>query len=117
MPSDTAWMRPSGDPGTDTRSAWQKLGLFVAILAVLGSAAVWIWQRGAEGRAVQELSAEDRQLVYSRTMENLRLLCADGRPSLYAYCRREAEFILNFPECDANCHTIAKPFVSPGPAR
>jgi hypothetical protein len=110
MRPNIAALHTASDPTLRSR-AWgklrQPLGASLLVLAAAAAVALWTWRQGAEGRAIQALPAGDRQLVYDRTMQNLHALCTDQKRSLRVYCRREAAFALNFPECDASCRELA----------
>jgi hypothetical protein len=108
-------MHAGMDPARASR-AWVNLRrpLRWTLLALAAAAAIalWIWRQGAEGREIRGLPAAERQVVYDRTMQNLRAVCTDEKRSLHAYCKREAEFVLNFPECDPSCRELADRILS-----
>jgi len=84
------------------------------LTAALFAAAAWIWFRGAETRAVRHLPLDERRALYERTVSTLRNPCGlESRPAgLDAFCRAQAEFALEFPECDASCEATAKRFLA-----
>jgi hypothetical protein len=81
--------------------------LVLAIIAVL---AFWIWREGRERRALSALPAQDRAELYHREFETLRTLCGHGprEDALQQQCKARAEFLLQFPECDASCRELAR---------
>jgi hypothetical protein len=90
--------------------------LFVALLAgglFVSAAGYWWWSSGGEGREIRSLPPAQRQGLYQRTMENLKTLCdpAPGR-SMRDFCRTQAAFALEFPECDDECHRTARRHLS-----
>ena len=79
------------------------------MLGLLAAVAAYWWSAGEEARALRALPEAQRAGLYLRTMETLRTVCdpAPGR-SMRTYCREQAEFALQFPECDAACRQIAR---------
>ena len=52
-----------------------------------------------------------------RTRQTLETSCTNASgASLIDYCREQAEFIKQFPECDSECHSLVVRF-TPAPAR
>lgn len=92
--------------GTSTVKRW--LGGFAA-LTVIVCALVYFDSR--VGRELRRLPDADRRALYQRTIETLRTSClkAEG-PMLSDYCCEQADFIERFPECGADCRTLAKRF-------
>ncbi len=87
-------------------------GAGVILLLVVG-AALWYWQGTAEHRAVHRLPPEDRAAVFRREFDAFHALCGQGPrgDALQARCKEKAEFILEFPECDARCQELARSHV------
>ena len=81
----------------------------LAALIVLVIVAAWFWHYAAERRAVAQLDPQARQALYARTLESLKHPCADTpHPhALDEFCERQADFILEFPECDSACQALA----------
>jgi hypothetical protein len=69
-----------------------------------------VWNRTAEERAIRHLPAEERRALYDRTLRTLQDPCGAGKPTngLEAFCREQAEFVLQLPECDATCTVLAR---------
>jgi hypothetical protein len=86
-------------------------GAWLAIAAILAAAALligfWVWRSGAESRAIHDLPAPVRAQVYLHTLANLKTLCDRPDGAFDDYCRRQAAFIIEFPECDDACLDIA----------
>ena len=90
----------------------------LAILAGLGALALWVSfsNQGSEHRAVVAIPAEERQLLYLRTMDNLRFCKGYTSEGLKTFCENQAEFAVNFPECDSECRALSQVHL-PGPRR
>jgi hypothetical protein len=88
-----------------------------AVLTVLLLVGAWIWTHGAERRAVRNLPLEERGALYHTTLGTLRGPCGASQPSdgLDAFCRKQAEFIVEFPECDGTCMALARAHLSSAP--
>jgi cytochrome b pre-mRNA-processing protein 3 len=82
----------------------------VALVAVL-SALIWYASEVQEHTAISELPAQERHALYQRTLHTLETTCApDKQPSgLETFCRDQAEFVVQFPECDQHCRSVASP--------
>jgi hypothetical protein len=73
---------------------------------------------GTNGRSLRSLPPPERQRVYQRTIEDLRLLCGPDRPgALRDHCRELAEIVAPLPECDAECVALVRPILTPAPTR
>ena len=86
---------------------------WVVVLCALGVVLLALWQTGrtSEPRAIRQLSVEARHALYDRTLGTLRSSCdSNTRPAgLARHCREQAEFIVQFPECDDACRALASP--------
>jgi hypothetical protein len=85
-----------------------------AAAAVFSLAAAGYWLLSDdETREIRALPVVQRQALYQRTMENIRQVCdpAPGR-SVREFCRSQATLALKFPECDDDCHQIARRHMS-----
>jgi hypothetical protein len=81
------------------------------LIAILG---FWIWNRGGESLSLHELATPERRALYERTLQTLQSPACDpkhGARGLHNYCRQQAEFIVEFPECDQGCADLAKRFL------
>jgi hypothetical protein len=82
------------------------------------SLALWLSSRAGEASAVRGLPAMERHALYERTLQILQSpSCDPSRSVLKDYCGQQAEFILEFPECDAACGELAKRFLLRGRGR
>jgi hypothetical protein len=86
-------------------------GRIAAILVPLLLLVVWIWWLGAERRAVRALPSAERGALFAETMRGFEDLCVPPRAGLEQHCRREASFLLNFPECDDRCLSVTRPIL------
>jgi hypothetical protein len=99
-----------------TRAArWAMIAAAIGLL-VIGLLAVWWWSEGAERRAILRLSAQERAELYRREIETLETLCGRGPrgDALHNECARRAAFVLQFPECDDECKTLARSHLPTG---
>ncbi len=93
---------------------WQRKLLVVLVaVAILGAAIAYFWSQTEETRALMALPEAERVGLYWRTLENLKIICdpAPGR-SFRDFCRAQASLVLEFPDCDAACHDIARRHLS-----
>ena len=114
---------PAGLLFTPSLAAPPKLrGFFpyaVAGLALL-ALAFWFWSGRGEQRAVRALPAPERRALYERTLVTLNSPPCNSQKSgkgLRDFCRKQAEFIVEFPECDRPCAEQAKGILLDNPAR
>ncbi len=109
-------MRPvlnviSGMPAEERRSARDGWGIrdllliavpFVALAVVVPNAL------RAERRTLQQLDPQTRAGLVARTLDDLRSACGHSGPTApREWCRRQAEFALQLPECDGACQATA----------
>lgn len=71
-----------------------------------------------ERAAIGQLPEVERQALYERTLRSLETTCRGGeRPDgLERFCREQAEFVVQFPQCDAGCQRLARTHL-PTPSR
>ena len=93
------------------------LGWVALAIAAAGVLGYELWKEGAEDRAIRSLPAQERRAQFARTAEELRTVCAHPPEALRVHCRRQAEFLSRFPECDAACQQLVERFFPPQPAR
>jgi hypothetical protein len=80
---------------------WIGLGL------VLIGLTWWFVRRDQERSGLLELPAQQRATVYSETLEAFRAACSPASPkALTEHCRRQAEFLMKFPDCDDECRRL-----------
>lgn len=84
------------------------VGIAAIVIAVL---ALWLTDRTDERRAIEQLSGQERRALYERTLHTLRSSCDPKTlpEGLDDFCQEQAEFVVQFPECDAVCRSLAKP--------
>lgn len=85
------------------------------VLPIAGCAclfAAWIWYAGCIDRELRDLPEADRRALYQRTLSTLQQTCAESPgPAMMDHCRKEAELILHFPECDDDCRALTRRFL------
>jgi hypothetical protein len=74
------------------------LALLVAVAIAL------MWQITSRSRAPNPKRGE----LYQRTLENVREFCDPQHAGLESYCRDQATALLEFPECDPACVSLAR---------
>lgn len=109
-------------PRDGSRTAGLRPGKrFLSALAVVGLAAILIaivWSLGSERRALRALPAEQRLALLSRTVDELRQFCGEGRPAaLRKHCREMASFAALFDECRGECEALVRRELAPAPPR
>jgi len=85
---------------------WRVLvGLVVAVLAI-----AFLWELGAERRAIGRMDPAERAAVYQQAFGELQRLCGSGPrdDALEKRCVEQIRFVSQFPECDAPCQEIAR---------
>lgn len=111
-------MRPVLAPFAGGGRRLRKVVVGMAIaLGLAGAIAYAVWRQGAERRALESLPADERRALYLRTRQDLESVCASPPEALRDHCRRQAELLSQFPECDAGCQELVARFFPPQPAR
>lgn len=101
----------TGDGSGLPRESWSRrirrwvLYIVVAVAAIAG----WSWYQGRQRRAVQHLPVDERQALYQRTLENMKLCQTQWERGLKGICEEQAELLQAFPECDEECRRLAQP--------
>lgn len=82
--------------------------LLVISAGLVALAMWWLAARSPEGAALGELPVAERRALYERTLQTLQTTCAQpSRPSgLDHFCAEQAELIVQFKECDAECQRL-----------
>jgi len=85
------------------------LALLLATITALAimSAVSW-WRYVSERDAISGLPDKERTAFYERTLHTLQTACAKGNEGLAEYCERQADLIVQFPECDQACQKLAQ---------
>jgi hypothetical protein len=100
--------------------ASRRIAILVTTLLSVALVFLLLFFRGGRGEstAIRELAAMERRALYERTLQTLLTSCEpEKRPSgLDAFCDKQAVFILQFPECHADCQALANSRRTP-PAR
>ena len=93
------------------------VGLLAGVATAVAAGTLWYASETAEGGAISQLPAAERKALFQRTLRTLSTTCAPStKPSgLDPFCHEQAEFIVQFPECDDACRAAANPHR--GPAR
>jgi hypothetical protein len=91
----------------------------LAILALVVGVVGWVvWETTAPGRSLRALPRAERQVVYQRTMDDLKTLCGPQRPvALREHCRELAELVAPLKECGPECEAVIRPILTPVPTR
>jgi hypothetical protein len=90
----------------------------IVVLAIAGVMLANILGLSAERRALRALPAEQRLALLSRTVEELRQVCGEGRPdALKDHCRELASFAARFDECRGECEALVRHQLTPVPRR
>jgi hypothetical protein len=97
FPAEAAPARPLG---------WL-IHTFVGIAVVAVVVTTIAFNCGGERRAVRGLPADQRQQLYTRTLQNLSTVCATGQASIRDFCDDQARLLKAFPECDDTCYRLA----------
>jgi hypothetical protein len=103
-------MHPVDHRTAGTASRW------AIVLVVMAAATLlyWVWSPASQARAIHDLPGAERRALYERTLSTLRSPCnpAAGSDGLRDYCRQQAEFIMGFPECGADCASLARQYTA-----
>ena len=81
-------------------------GMMWLLLALLAWTALLAWREHRVKADILGLPAPARHAVYTHAVDELRSICT-AEPGLHDHCAAQAAFVLNFPDCDADCRTLA----------
>lgn len=104
-------MNPSRNPpNPPPRRHRDRAGWALALLLALGVLAAFLWNAGAERRAIEGMDPVQRRAVYEQAFGEFQRLCGAGPrdDALETRCTEQVGFLLQFPECDARCQEIAR---------
>jgi hypothetical protein len=79
-------------------------GWMLLIVAIVAHS--WVQSVGS----IRGLPAAERAQIYQRALSEAESDCATPAASqgaLHEHCRRQAEFLVLFPECDGRCQQVA----------
>lgn len=85
--------------------------LALGLLGLSGWSAAIGWREHRLSAAVAAMPRAVQQAAYRRAHDELSTTCAT-QPQLDEHCRAEAELILHFPQCKADCDALARPFLA-----
>jgi len=98
--------------------AHPKAGWLVPVLTVAAMIVAFGSTPSSERRRLRALSDEQRSALLSRTVDDLRRFCGDGRPdALTGHCRELASFAAQFDECKGDCEALVHRQLAPVPTR
>lgn len=83
------------------------------VLSVVVGLLLWWWSEGAEERAIRELPEPARRALFLRTIENVKSVCRAPEGAMQEFCRDQAHMLLEFPECDETCQSLAQERLQP----
>jgi hypothetical protein len=109
-------MPGSGGSRGRTRRVTDWLPLLFIVLAI--AVAALVSGLSSERRAIRALPGQQRLGLLSRTVDDLRQLCGEGRArGLEDHCRELASFAARFDECRGECEALARRELAPVPTR
>jgi hypothetical protein len=84
------------------------------VLAVIGTT---YWSHRQAHADLLGIPTQERQSLYEHTLEALRTTCTRTiGEDLAQYCREQAQFVSQFPECDASCLALCRKY-APKPTK
>ncbi len=110
-------MSPDAAYTRSTPSRRTLLAVLCLGLGLTGLTACWLYCEQSSERELRALPAAERQALYRHTLGGLSSGCSNpASPHPSEFCREQAQLLLQFPECDASCRTLAQPWL-PQPTR
>jgi hypothetical protein len=98
---------PGIHPNSRHGKLWSLAKAGGGLLALVVGFAWFVWSQGSEQRAIRDLPQDERRALLSRTLENLKSVCAAPDDGIRGWCQEEANLALGFPECDDGCKKLA----------
>lgn len=101
------YSEPDAGPGA---AAWKRQALLVGLVLLCVLSGVWLYLNGSDERAIAAMSPVQRAILFKETRDTFRGNCVTSpTPATEARCHKQAEFLLNFPECDDACRGEVSP--------
>jgi hypothetical protein len=111
---------PRPEPSVRRRRALAFCAALLALFAVLQVTDWWMQRNGrwVAASEIARLSPTIRDGLFSRTLADTAALC--GLPEarsgfLRRYCVRQAQLLVQLPECNADCSRLAAPILADSP--
>jgi hypothetical protein len=82
----------------------------LCVLVLSGWIAVIGWREHRLNVAVAAMPVAAQRAAYRRAYDDLSTMCA-AHPQLDDHCAAQAEFILRFPQCSAECDALARRYL------
>jgi hypothetical protein len=96
------------DPWSARRRTHYNALAFAAFALMIGAILTQVTDRRSERATIEQLPAGERQALYERTLQTLSTTCSEPVAGLDKFCREQADFIVQFPECDNACVAMAQ---------
>ncbi len=101
--------QPTGRfPGIPRRAL---IAVAIAVALVTG-ALLWTSVRLIRGAQVARLPEAQRHALYERTRADLELCASAAGKLIKKHCEHQADLIVEFPECAADCRALAAPWLT-----
>ena len=98
------------DPVDTPSTKWLAAFGAVVLLLLVGT---YLWSYFATASPVRGLPETQRKLLFERTQATMRDICQPKvTEPLRAFCRQQAELLLQFRECEADCQRLATTHLS-----
>ena len=109
-PGDDNVFSRYAEPDSGTGATWKRQALLVGLVLFLVLSGVWLYLNGSDERAIASMSPSQRATLFQETRDAFRGNCVTNpSPAAEARCHKQAEFLLNFPECDVACRGEVNP--------
>ena len=104
--------------GGDGRAQRTTRWLLSSVLVLVAILTALSWNPMSARRALRALPDEQRAALLTRTVDELRLSCGEGRPAVLAgHCRELASFAAQFDACSGDCEALVRRQLTPVPTR
>jgi hypothetical protein len=102
----------SRDLAPAPREPWRRPGVILAVFALV-AVGFLVWLNSSEDGAIRAMSPAQREAFYTEAWADLRARCqADAGPrDSESQCRKRAEFLQRFPQCDEACRAELAPWL------